>query len=169
MRQLLLKESLGDRSTIELTGDDFHYLAHVRRLRAGDRVSLRDGDGVSYDATVETLSGGAVISLSLRRSNAPVGPEQSRLHLLQAVAKGPVMDRVVRQATELGVSSIVPFISRNSPGGDHPTSGRTARWKRIVRAACQQSGAEPPAVEQPRPFAELLQRWVEGGVGVVYL
>ena len=54
------------------------------------------------------------------------------------------MDLVVRQATEAGVSAVLPLLtSRAVPRESRGEEGgqRTARWERIVREARQQSGS----------------------------
>ena len=70
------------------------------------------------------------------------------------------MDRIVRQATELGVHAIVPVVAARSQGPSRDAEAlarRWARWQRIARQAAQQSGAAPPTVEHPQPLAAYLE------------
>ncbi|HPS44440.1 MAG TPA: RsmE family RNA methyltransferase [Treponemataceae bacterium] len=64
-----------------------------------------------------------------------------RIILFQWILKGPKMDQVIRQATETGVSAIVPVSGERCLPREGDSSGRAARWARIVREARQQSGS----------------------------
>jgi 16S rRNA (uracil1498-N3)-methyltransferase len=87
--------------------------------------------------------------------------------LFQAIPKGAKMDLIVRQATEGGVSEILPFVSAYSVpkiadkrSEDSAVSDKTARWRRIVREARQQSGSETATVvHEPFSVDELLRYW----------
>jgi 16S rRNA (uracil1498-N3)-methyltransferase len=170
MRQLLVPRSLSGQPDVAVTGDDYHYLAHVRRVRAGDTVGILDSDGMAFLGTVVHVAKGSAVELRLD----PAATERQAgdgalpaIDLLQAIAKGPAMDRLVRQATELGVATIVPFLAQHTVSGDGGTQSRVERWRRIARAACQQSGAAGTVVAEPHAFPELLQRWVDGSSGIV--
>jgi 16S rRNA (uracil1498-N3)-methyltransferase len=72
----------------------------------------------------------------------PEVPERfPRIILFQWILKGPKMDQVIRQATETGVSAIVPVSGERCLPREGDSSGRAARWARIVREARQQSGS----------------------------
>ena len=172
MRHLLLPGQLRDGQTVKLAGELYHYLSRVRRAQVGRQVSVQDERGDRFVATIERIDHDRHPSLSLSLSAAPqlptvdgdgTAPSLPRLHLLLAVARGPAMDSAIRQATELGVASIVPFQGTNSPPA--PPS-RAQRWQRVMRAASQQSGAAPPDVGSPLSFAELVDTW-GGCTGVV--
>ncbi len=62
-----------------------------------------------------------------------------RLWLFQFLPKPQKMDLIIRQATECGVSRIIPILGAYSVKND--SSGRMERWERIVREARQQCGS----------------------------
>ena len=143
-----------------LTGRDFHYLAHVRRLRPGDSIPASTADGARFAMTVRER-GRDRLSVTLRPVlDGPVPdepPAAAPITVVQAVVKPAAMDLIVRQATELGAARIIPVLTdRSAPAGQaHP---RLPRWQRIGRSAGQQSGRRPlPAIESPRGLAELLR------------
>ena len=93
------------------------------------------------------------------------------LTLIQALPKGALMDRIVRQATELGVRAIVPVVAARSQGpsrSGEALARRWARWQRIARQAAQQSGAAPPAVEHPLPLAAYLEARAPADLELVF-
>ena len=148
-----------------LTGADFHYLAHVRRLRPGDSIPASTADGARYAMTVRERSRDR-LSVTLRPvldGPAPDGPfsDERRtaapITVAQAVVKPAAMDLIVRQATELGAARIIPLLTgRSAPAAQ--ALPRLPRWQRIGRSAAQQSGRRPlPAIEPPRGLAELLR------------
>ena len=84
---------------------------------------------------------------------AAFGPE---LWLFQFVPKAQKIDLIVRQATECGVSRIVPVKGEYSP----PSQGRTERWHRIIREARQQSGSPTATlIQEPLGAHEAAALW----------
>ncbi len=158
-----------------LTGADFHYLAHVRRMRPGDSIPASTADGARYAMTVRERSrdrlsvtlrpvlDGPVLDGPVLDGPVPDGPVSDErraaapITVAQAVVKPAAMDLIVRQATELGAARIIPVLTgRSAPAAQaHP---RLPRWQRIGRSAAQQSGRRPlPAIASPRGLAELLR------------
>ena len=159
MKQFLLSEiPSADENTLKLSGKDFHYLCHVRRLSPGDRLKARDRNGSAYSLMLsETGSDFALFSIEEQLSSAP--REQWDITLFQALPKGKKMDQIVRQATEAGVKTIVPFESDHSLvklSSDKDRKAKQERWDRIVKEALQQSGSTvETTVEEPTAFSRL--------------
>ena len=84
-----------------LTGRDFHYLAHVRRLRPGDSIPASTADGARFAMTVRNLRRDR-LSVTLRPIPEHEPPASMPIIVAQAVVKPAAMDLIVRQATELG-------------------------------------------------------------------
>lgn len=141
---------------LELTGQDYHYLVTVRRLKAGDAIAGIDAQGTRYHAVVE-----AVRADSLRLQVLPAGeaaPQLPAVHLYQCVPKAGKFDQVVRMAVEAGVASITPVLSeRTIPRYDARDGVRKQeRWQRVALEAVQQSGSERvPQVQVPRSLQSL--------------
>ncbi len=128
--------AVGDR--VGFAADDARKLTAVLRKRTGDRVQVVDSGGVAYAATLDVTGRevGATLDARIER-----GPAESalRVTVAQAVPKGQKMDFVVEKATELGAFAIVPVRSARVIG--HDTSpAKLERWRRIAKAAAQQSG-----------------------------
>jgi len=158
----------GATHTAVLTGKDFHYLAHVRRLGPGDSIPASTPDGSRFAMTVSERCRDR-LSVTLRplpdegRAAPPVA-----VTLAQAVVKPAPMDLIVRQATELGVAAIVPVATGRSVPAAHAHS-RLPRWQRIARSASQQSGRWPlPAIEAPRGLPEMLQAVPDAAAKLVF-
>ena len=160
--QFLLKEKPDKEGLVRLRGEDYHYLVHVRRLKPGAVFpALLTPPGAEARRVKVTVTGidkniltGSVTYTDQEPANAktpadskiPDDTELPPIILFQALPKGAKMDLIVRQATETGISEIVPFISEYSVpkaeergGREGERSSRTERWTRIVKEARQQS------------------------------
>ena len=160
MLQFLLTDARPD-VEVELAGADYHYLVRVRRMAAGGALTVVDSAGTRYRATVTRVTD-RTVSLSIgQRPAAPSARLPAcRLTLIQALPKGALMDRIVRQATELGVAAIVPVFSARTQGRSEPAASvrRQARWQRIAREAVQQSGAVAPSIDAPLELRQYLEQ-----------
>ena len=131
--------------------------AHVRRLRSGDPVELFDGAGSSWIGHIGRV-GRQTVSVEVDGALA-TGEGESPLAITLAMAalKADRFDWVIEKATELGVHTIVPFISRFSLA--RPSDSRQARWQQIAVSASKQCGRSVvPVVERPASWEELLAR-----------
>lgn len=145
----------GDR--LVLVDDEAHHVS-VRRYRKGDTLEVIDGCGMAYDAQIETLSGKRVEArITARypeRGESPVS-----LHLVAAVPKGSRFDFVVEKGTEVGVHTFRPVWTERGVARPDAGGTKTARWQRVARAACKQSGrSRLPAIESPAPLVDVAQQ-----------
>jgi 16S rRNA (uracil1498-N3)-methyltransferase len=146
---------------VNLASEEARHLRDVLRLKEGAEVFVFDGEGREYRCEIEATARNTA-SLSVHEEVAPARPE-SPLHLTLAVAllKGEKFELVVQKATELGVKSIVPVLTkladvrlRDAEDG----ARRTLRLQRIALEAAKQSGrARVPTVAAPVPFPSLLE------------
>lgn len=124
-----------------LGGDEGHHAAAVKRLRAGERLVLADGDGTWAPATVVSAEnrGLAVEVGALEYDPAPA----LGVILVQALPKGERSDLAVDLATEAGVDAIVPWQASRCVARWDGAPGKADRgrqkWQRIAREAAKQS------------------------------
>ena len=127
----------GDR--VVLDREETHHLSRVLRLTAGARVAVCDGQGRAATAVVRDLaSAGVVLSLEEELSLQAESPLAVTLGL--GVAKGEAVEQVVRQATEMGVQRLIPFVSTYSEKiSSDRAARRLARWQRQARESLKSS------------------------------
>lgn len=145
---------------VVIDGDDGHHLQRVRRVRAGERVTIADGRGrwrlynvVSSDAGVLEVA-----AVSPVQTEPEVRPT---LAIAFGLTKGSKPDLVVQQLTELGVDRILPVIAQRSVTrwDDARTAAATARLGRVAReAAAQCRRALIPEVAAPAEVSTLAGR-----------
>ncbi len=153
MRQLVLDHPADADGRYTLTGSLYRYLVQVLRATEGDTLEVRLPHGGLSGAIVERVDREhRTILLSLcscqdiqRSSESQPAVEScfTPLVLFQWILKGQKMDQVIRQATETGVSHIVPVAGERSLVRTAESLGdsKSGRWQRIVREALQQSGS----------------------------
>ena len=155
MRRFFLPASHIHNTQAVIDGTEFHHLRHVLRLQVGDGVFLCDDQGTEYQGTIATLSPtSAEVNITHLTSATP----RLSLTLAQGLLKGQKMDLVIEKTTELGVSRIVPLVSKFTVArlreGHH--QDRLLRWHRIAQSAAKQSGSPVPHLAPPQSFTEFL-------------
>ncbi|MHB8808791.1 MAG: 16S rRNA (uracil(1498)-N(3))-methyltransferase [Desulfobulbaceae bacterium] len=152
MRRFLVDPATIVGSLATLPAGEAHHIASVLRLQTGTMVELIDGQGLVYAGRLETVSRTAVTVrlLSQQHDQEDAGRP---LILLQALLKGKKMDVVVQKATELGVHTLQPLVTRYSEGRGNPAR-QAERWQRIMVEACKQSRrSQPMRIEPLSDFA----------------
>lgn len=153
-----IERTLGVGADIALPPDAAHHAVRVLRLAENDPVTVFDGSGGEYLAVIVRTGRGEVVV----RTTAFVDTERESplaVALVQGVSSGERMDYTIRKAVELGIAHIVPVFTERSVvklTGDR-ADRRTAHWRALVVAACEQCGRNRvPVVEPPLPF----ERWL---------
>ena len=130
------------------------HVARVLRLNAGDPITLFNGDGHDYPATLASV-GKREVTVRIE-SRQPVQNESPlALTLAQGVARGEKMDLIVQKATELGIARIVPLLTERSEVKLDPARAekRLAHWQAVAASACEQSGrARVPEITPALPL-----------------
>lgn len=118
-----------------------HHAVRVLRLKRGDCVTLFNGDGAEYAASVVEASGErCTLEVTGRETIEREAP--FAVTLAQAVASGERMDYTIQKAVELGVSAIQPLEASRSVVrlSAERAAKRVAHWQAVVIAACEQCG-----------------------------
>ena len=181
MKQFILNETPDAGGRIRISGEDYHYLVHVRRFAPGSVfTALLPGGGqvrirvLAVDKRCLIGECGALPPAADIQPPAAPSPGQGEfsaaktplppIYLFQALPKGVKMDLIVRQAAEGGVAGIIPFISDHGMSRLAPERAeeRLARWRRIIKEARQQSGSGAATqIDAPCDVDGLLARWEE--------
>jgi 16S rRNA (uracil1498-N3)-methyltransferase len=125
---------------LTLSAEESHHLVAVNRARRGDPVIAFDGMGTEWTTTlVEDRKQAAVLEVITRHQRPPL---QGALTLAQALPKGSAMDGIVRKATEIGTTRIVPLETERTQV--HLEADRSERklekWRTAALEAAKQCG-----------------------------
>jgi 16S rRNA (uracil1498-N3)-methyltransferase len=147
---------------VTLDGDEAKHLATVRRFGPGDRVTLFNGDGHEYPATVATVAKREV-TLRVESVETPARERAATLTVASALPKGDRFDFLLEKLVELGVTRFVPLVTERSVVV--PKADRREKWERAVIEASKQCGRNVlMAVDDPTPVAGYVATPVGEGV-----
>ena len=160
MNRLFTKARVSIGGVLPLEPKQTHYLRNVLRLSADDEVIVADETGREFRARVARDSGKAmtlVVDEELERRPAP----KLSIHLFAGLMKGKKMERLVRDATDLGVSSLTPFVSSRTVPRDIGEM-KLERMNTIAVEEARLSGRNRPLVVHPSlPFSEAVRSGAE--------
>jgi len=152
--RLFVSGALSNGVELELSGDDARYLGKVLRARAGDPVTVFNGEGADHAARVTQVQKHSVV-LSVTDVIETHTESRLKIHLVQGISRSDRMDLVVQKATELGVKRITPVICEYGVVklSDDRAEKRRQHWRKIAISACEQSGrTRLPLIDTPLPL-----------------
>ncbi len=152
MRQtrVFIDQSIRVGSEIVLDKRAAHHLVRVLRRRSGNQVEVFNRHGSQAKAEIVAAHPRHGCRIRILESIESDRESPLRTELVQAVARGDKVDRVIRQAVELGVSAIRPLITRYCEVRPEEFDRRVSRWIEIVINASEQSGrSRLPVVHEP--------------------
>jgi 16S rRNA (uracil1498-N3)-methyltransferase len=122
----------------------------VLRLQPGGEVTLFDGTGGEWSATVERM-GRSDVAVRVGSHSGVEREPGVAVHLALGVPANERMDWLVEKAAELGVASLQPLVTERSVlrlSGDRARK-KQAHWQAIAAAACEQCGGNRVPVVHP--------------------
>jgi len=156
--RIYVDQPLSPGTELNLHSQAGEHVARVLRMVAGDDLTLFNGDGHDYPASI-TAVGKREVSVRIQSAEHVDNESPLRLTLAQGIARGEKMDLIVQKATELGVARIVPLITERSEVKLDAARAekRLAHWRAVVASACEQSGRA--FVPEVTP-AQSLEAWL---------
>ena len=159
MPRFYLPTALAPHTTLNLPDNIIRHI-HVLRLNAGDSITLFNGTGNDFAATLQTI-GKRHAECHIHAQRQPENESPLAITLVQAISSGERMDFTLQKSVELGVRAIQPIISERCVvrlSGERADK-RVQRWQDIVIAACEQSGRSiVPTVQPIVSFSDYLRQ-----------
>lgn len=136
---------------VQLDAPTSHHVLRVTLVPRGTAVVIFDGSGQECTGElVDVQHGRAVIQATA--APRPVQAAQA-VHLVLGLPRKPAVDRILRMATELGLTDLHPVVARHSVA----TGVKVERWTRLMEQAARQSGrGDVPTLHPVRPVADAL-------------
>lgn len=132
----------------------------VLRLQPGQHITLFNGEGGEWDATI-TRMGRSDVEVRVGMHHAIERGPVREVHLALGMPANERMDWLVEKAAELGVTSLQPLHSAHSVlrlAGERAEK-KQAHWQSVAIAACEQCGGNrTPTVHAVRDLAN----WLKG-------
>ncbi len=120
-----------------LDGSEAHHLLHVLRMQAGDTVLVFNGTGAEAEGVISKISR-KTVEVHVTARHAAQAKSQTPLILATAVPKGDRFRWLVEKAAELGVTKLVPLLTRRS--SVDPGENRLKKLQQTIVSAAKQSG-----------------------------
>ncbi|GAA2137268.1 16S rRNA (uracil(1498)-N(3))-methyltransferase [Kitasatospora kazusensis] len=149
-------------SVVRLDGAEGRHAVTVKRLEAGEAVTLADGLGTGADGTVAAVVGKDALDVTVsavRREPEPA----PRIVVVQALPKGDRGELAVETMTEVGVDVVIPWAASRciTQWKGERGAKALAKWRATAREAGKQSRRlRFPEVREPmttRQLAPLLR------------
>lgn len=140
MQRYFLKEDYQDQSTYQLTGEAFHHMIHVMRMKPGMEVYLAFQNQLAIVAAISKVTEEAVYLTEVRKET-----QQKELPVAITIAsgypKGDKLEWIVQKGTELGAAAFIGFPAQASVvKWDHKKLAKKAqRLEKIAQEAAEQS------------------------------
>jgi len=154
LTRLFVTAALEPGASISVDEGQAHYLLHVLRAKAGDRVLVFNGRDGEWQAQIASAAKRAVM-LSLSRQTLPQTAVPD-LWLVFAPVKKTPSDYLVQKATELGATKLQPVFTRRTIVGRINEERLLAN---TVEAAEQSARLSVPEIGTPVALERLLPAW----------
>ena len=168
MHHFFVPEKPDEEGLITITGEALKHM-NVLRLKAGEEVTVSDGEDRDYYCTVVSADRSSVVL------KAESGRESAELPLeitlYQGFPKADKMELIVQKAVELGAARVVPVIMDRcvAKPDEKRLKARLERWNQIARSAAEQSGrSRVPSVEPAMPLKQAAEDAKDGLMIVPY-
>jgi 16S rRNA (uracil1498-N3)-methyltransferase len=159
--------AIGQRLTVE--GSAGNHIVRVLRSRVGDELTIFNGRGGEYGASIEEIRRDTV-QVSVREHRDVERESRFDLTLAQGISRGERMDWVVQKATELGVTRIVPVFTERSVVqlDERQAAKKVQHWRGIAVSACEQCGRNVvPEIAVPVTLYGLLEKPPGRGISLL--
>lgn len=138
MQRYFIDKNLTDRKDLFLTNNDLHHLKNVMRSKNGEEVVCIDIMGRVYLCKVDDIEQGLIRVVKQIDENNELDVEVT---LVYALPKGDKFEFVLQKATELGVSRVVPLLTRRCvvKSDEKKFAKKLPRYQKILKEAAEQS------------------------------
>jgi 16S rRNA (uracil1498-N3)-methyltransferase len=152
--RLFVTAALGESTRVTPDEGQAHYLLHVMRAKAGDRVSLFNGRDGEWLAQIAEVSKRSCVLHCEKQARLQQGTPD--IWLCFAPIKKTPADYVVQKATELGVRALQPVFTRRTIVTRINEERMAAN---AIEAAEQSDRLTVPDIREAVTLDKLLKTW----------
>jgi 16S rRNA (uracil1498-N3)-methyltransferase len=125
---------------VRITGEEYHYLKHVLRVRNGLALNAIVG-GRRLQLRISAVQRDAIVC-EILDSRPAAGPREVRVHVYLGMLKSKKMDVAVARLSELGAETLCPLKTERTVVGGPIGDERHKRWEKIAKEGAKVSGKE---------------------------
>ena len=161
----ITKDDIEDNMAV-IKGEEAQHISRVLRMKKGDRVTLCDGEGMFYDATLTDFEDKTVAAEITSQYVAPTEPKV-QLTVFQGVPKNPKLETIIQKLTEIGAVRLVPMDTRRAVA-KLDKSAKVDRLRKIAQEAAKQSkrGIVPEVLDAV-PFKKAVEMAAKADLALI--
>ncbi len=154
-----------DDSTLSIIDPEIvNQLKNVLRLKIGEELILCDGKGYEISASIQSIDRKEII-VELGKMIKNKNEIKHQVNLFCAILKKENFELVAQKATEIGITRIVPVISKRTI----KIKVDPVRIKKIIKEASEQSGRGVlPELHEQMNFAEAIEYAKTLGESIIF-
>ena len=141
-------ENLKENEEIWITGSDVNHIKNVLRKKIDDKINICNSDTQkNYECVIKNIEENKIVCKIL-----------DEVKSLAELPKSDKMELIIQKATELGVKTIVPLITKRTviKLKDKDKQNKVDRWRKIAEVAAKQSGRDIiPTIENIINIADI--------------
>ncbi len=122
-----------------IDGIEFRHLAKVLRKKAGDKITVTDGERNIYHCEIDSTGKEKMICKILKKDFNSFEPAVSLSLYISPLRNSSRFEFAVEKAVELGAASIHPVITEFTVNKNSLSKTKVERMNKIVNAAMKQS------------------------------
>ena len=126
---------------IYIKGSDVNHIKNVLRLPIGKEILINDRQGHDYECIIKEINAEMVTAQIINHITNHTEPAVETV-LFQSLVKGEKMEFVIQKSVEIGVTKIVPLITKRCVvklESENKLKNKIVRWQKIVESAAKQS------------------------------
>lgn len=126
---------------ILLDGEQARHISKSLRMRVSDMLCVTNGTGEDYGCQIEEITKDTVL-LKVCYKQANNSEPSCKVTIYQGVPKSTKLEDIIQKCVELGVSKIVPVLTKRCVSRPDAKSAvkKNQRYSKIALEAAQQSG-----------------------------
>lgn len=123
-----------------IEGNELNHLKNSLRLKAGDEITVGDGEGNKYLVELVAVSD-RLARGEIKKQLTANFESEVKVTICQGLPKSKKMDLITQKSTELGIDKLIPVSMDHSIVKLKPSKAkrRVKRWQKIAREAAKQS------------------------------
>jgi 16S rRNA (uracil1498-N3)-methyltransferase len=158
VQRYFIEEQVG-MEQFNISGDDYHHIVRVMRMKAGDDIICVTPTGKSAVCQIAEITDEIVVANVVKWEE---GTTELPVHVVIAsgLPKGDKLELIIQKGTELGAYEFVPFTASRSivKWDSKKAAKKVERWQKISKEAAEQSHrSHVPPVKEPVSLKELIK------------
>lgn len=151
-------ENLKENEEIWITGSDVNHIKNVLRKKIDDKINICNSDTQkNYECVIKNIEENKIVCKILDEVKS-LAESNLNITIFQGLPKSDKMELIIQKATELGVKTIVPVITKRKviKLKDKDKQNKVDRWRKIAEVAAKQSGRDIiPTIENIINIADI--------------